>query len=105
MADAGLGHNRDGDSFDDLANHARVRHASHAALGADLGGHALERHDGNSAGFLGDDGLLNIDDVHDDAAFEHLRQAGFEAQARRCKALMSVGFHGSSLAGARASAP
>ena len=31
-----------------------VAHARDAALGADVGGHALERHDGDGAGVLGD---------------------------------------------------
>ena len=47
--------------------------------GADVGGHALECHDGDGAGILGDLGLLGGDDVHDDAALEHLGEAALDA--------------------------
>ena len=58
----------------------RVGHAGDAAGRADVGRNALERHDGDGAGVLGDLGLLGVDDVHDDAALEHLGQAGLDAQ-------------------------
>ena len=48
--------------------------------GADVGGHALERHDGDRAGVLGDLGLLGVDDVHDDAALEHLGEARLDPE-------------------------
>ena len=51
-----------------------------AALGADVGGHALERHHGDGAGVLGDLGLLGVDDVHDHAALEHLGHAALDAR-------------------------
>ena len=35
-------------------------------------GTAFERHDGHGAGIFGDAGLFGVDDVHDDAALEHL---------------------------------
>ena len=50
-------------------------HPRHAALRADLGRDALQRHHGAGAGLLGDLRLLRRDDVHDDAALEHLGQA------------------------------
>ena len=80
MPDTGLGHDGDRDGSLDGLDHAGMRHAGDAAFGADHGGHALERHDGDGAGFLGDDGLLDVHDVHDDAAFEHLGEAGLEAE-------------------------
>ena len=43
-------------------------------------GHALERHDGDGAGVLGDLRLLGVDDVHDDAALEHLGEADLDAE-------------------------
>ena len=52
-----------------------IGHAGDAAFGADHGGNALEGHDGDGAGFFGDAGLLDVHDVHDDAAFEHLGEA------------------------------
>ena len=83
VADPGLGHDRDGDGVDDRIDHVRVAHPGHAALGADIGGNALQRHDGHGAGILGDAGLLDVDDVHDDAALEHLRHAALDAAAAR----------------------
>ena len=60
----------------------RVRHARDAAVAADVGGDALERHDGGGAGVLGDLRLLGVDDVHDDAALQHLGQAGLHPERR-----------------------
>ena len=75
VADARLGHHRDGNRVHDLADDADGRHARHAALFADIGRNALERHHGAGAGLLGNLGLLDVGDVHDDAALEHLGQA------------------------------
>ena len=47
--------------------------------GADVGRHPLERHHRDGAGVLGDLGLLGGDDVHDDAALEHLGHAALDA--------------------------
>ncbi len=58
VADAALGHHRDGDGGHDLADLLGRSHAGHAALGADLRRDALERHDGDGAGLLGDLGLF-----------------------------------------------
>jgi hypothetical protein len=79
---------RDGDRGHDLFDHARVRHARHAAVRADVGRDALEGHDGDRAGLLGDACLLGVDDVHDDAAFQHLRphklvRAGISVRGKR----------------------
>src|SRR5918995_1645528 len=72
VADAALRHDRDGHGLLDLADLLRIRHARDAALHADVRGNALERHDGHGAGLFGDPRLLGVDDVHDDAALEHL---------------------------------
>ena len=45
---------------------------------ADVGGDTLERHHRYGAGLLGDPRLLGVDDVHDDAAFEHLGQPSLD---------------------------
>ena len=82
VADAGLGHDRDRHRLLDAADHERVGHAGHAAVAADVRGHALERHDGGGAGVLGDLRLLGVDDVHDDAALEHLGQPGLDPERR-----------------------
>ncbi|KAK2971020.1 hypothetical protein RJ640_025794 [Escallonia rubra] len=80
VADAGLGHDGDGDGLLDLLDELGVGHAGDAALRADVGRDALEGHDGASAGLLGDAGLLGVDDVHDDAAAEHLGQAHLDGE-------------------------
>ena len=81
VADAGLGHDRDGDGGHDLANEFGVGHAGDAALGADHGGNALQRHDGDGPGLLGDARLLDVHHVHDDSALEHLGEAELEAES------------------------
>ena len=58
-----------------ISDDLRIGHAGHAAVLADVGRHALERHHGDRAGVLGDLRLLGIGDVHNDAALEHLGQA------------------------------
>jgi hypothetical protein len=77
MADAHLGHHRDGDGGFDFANHARRGHACHAAFLTDVGWNALERHHGAGAGVFGDFCLIGVGDVHNDAALQHFRQAYF----------------------------
>ena len=74
VADARLGHDRDGHGVHDPADERRVAHARHAAGGTDVGGHALQRHDRDCARLLGDARLFGGDDIHDDAALEHLGQ-------------------------------
>ena len=58
----------------------RVGHARDAAVAADVGRDALERHHGAGARVLGDPRLLGVDDVHDDAALEHLGEARLDPQ-------------------------
>src|SRR6185437_9638022 len=45
VPDAGLGHDRNGNGLDDPLDEFGIGHAGYAALGADHGGHAFERHD------------------------------------------------------------
>ena len=78
VPDAGLGHDRDRDGGLDLADLGRIGHARDAALRTDVGGHALEGHDGDRAGILGHPRLLGIGDVHDDPALEHLGEAALD---------------------------
>jgi hypothetical protein len=88
VPDAGLGHDGDRHGLLDALDHRGVRHARDAAVAAYVGGHALQRHHGGRAGGLGHACLLGVDHVHDDAALEHLRQAGLDAEcglvAHRC---------------------
>ena len=54
VTDARLGHDGDGHRLHDLLDQRGVAHARHAARRADVGRHALQRHDGHGAGLLGD---------------------------------------------------
>ena len=83
VADAGLGHDRDAHLGLDAVDHVGVGHAHDAAVTADVGRHALQGHDGDRAGVLGDPGLLRRDDVHDDAALEHLGHAALDGVGAR----------------------
>ena len=74
VADAALGHNRDGYRLLDAPDHLRVAHAGDAARGPDIGGDALQGHDGAGPRSLGDFGLLRCGHIHDHAALEHLGQ-------------------------------
>ena len=78
VSDAGLGHHRDGYGADDRVDEVRVAHPSDPTLCADVGGDAFECHHGGGSRRLGDACLLFVDDVHDDAALEHLSQSGVE---------------------------
>ncbi|CDN43164.1 hypothetical protein BN871_CM_00100 [Paenibacillus sp. P22] len=80
MADAGFGHDRDGNDLHHLFEDSRVRHAGYAACGADIRRHALKGHDCRSACRFGDLGLLRVHDVHDDAAFLHFRHTSFNSR-------------------------
>ena len=81
MADAALGHYRYGNRGHDLANFFGRGHARHATLGANLRRNPLQRHDRYCSGLFSNHRLLGVGDVHDDAAFEHFCQAGFQPQA------------------------
>ena len=82
VPDPRLGHHRDRHGLLDPVDHHRVAHPRHAAVAADVGGHALERHHRGGAGVLGDLRLLGGDHVHDHAALEHLGQAGLDGEGR-----------------------
>mmetsp|Transcript_81372 Transcript_81372/g.178903 ORF Transcript_81372/g.178903 Transcript_81372/m.178903 type:complete len:347 (+) Transcript_81372:290-1330(+) len=68
VADARLGHDRQGDGLHDLLDHLGVRGPGDTAVRLDVGGDALQGHDGDGASRFGDAGLLGVDDVHDHAA-------------------------------------
>ena len=82
VANAGFGHDGDRDGGHDLLDHLRVAHAGDAAVFADVRRDALQRHHRDGSGLLGDHGLLDVDDVHDDAAFEHLGQPDLRTPGR-----------------------
>jgi hypothetical protein len=80
VTDAGLGHDWDGDGVHDLLDHGRVGHASNTALGANVGGHTLEGHDGAGTGLFCDLCLLSVDNVHDHATLQHLGETGLDGE-------------------------
>jgi hypothetical protein len=79
MPDATLGHHRDRHRLFDPLDHVRVGHAGHAAVGADIGRHPLQRHHRHGSRLFGDLGLVGGDDIHDHASLEHFRQAALYA--------------------------
>ena len=81
VPDAALGHDRDGNRIHDPEDQVGVRHARHAALGADICRDTFQRHDGACAGFFGDLGVFGGNHVHDHAAFKHLCQSFFDGKS------------------------
>ena len=79
VPDAGLRHDRDPHGGLDALDHLRVTHARDAPVTTDVGRNALKSHDGAGAGILGHAGLFRGDDVHDDAALQHLGEATLDA--------------------------
>lgn len=98
VADTSFGHDRDGDCGHDIFDHGGIGHASNTTFDSDIGGDSLEGHDGCCTGFFSDAGLysismhylrrerkeethlLGIDDVHDNAAFQHLSQTSLDGE-------------------------
>ena len=79
VPDPGLGHDGNRDGADDAVDEVGVAHASHPTLRPDVGRYPLEGHHGHRARILGDLRLVGVDDVHDDAAFEHLGESTLDA--------------------------
>src|SRR5699024_1313588 len=80
VPDARLGHHRDRNGLDDAVDQIGIAHPRNATLRSDVGGYALQRHHRDRTRVFGDLRLLGIDDVHDDAALEHLGHAAFHAR-------------------------
>ncbi len=80
MPDARFCHHGNRNRRHDLADLADRRHARHTAFFPDIRRDALQRHHSDGAGLLGDHGLFGVDDVHNDAAFQHFRQSDFEPE-------------------------
>ena len=80
MSDPGFGHDRNTDCGDDAVDQIRITHPRHATLGADVRGHAFQRHYRHRTGSLGDARLLRVDDVHDHAALEHLGHPALDSR-------------------------
>ena len=86
MADACLGHDRNGDGFLDRPDQTGVGHARHPTLLTDVGWYPLQGHDRHRARLLGDLGLFHVNHVHDDPALEHLRQLRVQEISILCHA-------------------
>ena len=80
VADPALRHDRDRDRLLDLLDLLGIAHPRDAAVAADVRGNALERHDRARTCVLGDARLLGVDDVHDDAALQHLGEPRLDPQ-------------------------
>src|SRR5579885_3511549 len=78
VADATLGHHWDRDRLFDLEDQLGVAHTRHATLRANIRRHALQRHHRRGSGLLSNLRMLLVDDIHDDAALEHLRKVAFD---------------------------
>lgn len=63
------------------ANHSWTEQGTGAGSApSDVCGHALEGHHGNSAGLLGNAGLLHVGNVHDNATLKHLGEPGLNGE-------------------------
>ena len=80
FAEAALGHHRDRHGVLDFLDHERIGHARNAAIAADVGRDALQRHHRAGAGVLGDFCLFGIGHVHDRAALEHFSEADLDGK-------------------------
>ena len=67
-----------------LQDQLGVAHARHAAVGADIGRDAFQRHHGAGAGIFGDPGMFGGDHIHDHATFEHLGQTLLHRKEPSC---------------------
>ena len=72
VPDPGLRHDRNRHGLLDLGDLVRIGHPRDTTLGANVRRHALERHDRDGAGLLGNSRLLCSGDVHDHPALQHL---------------------------------
>ncbi len=70
MTDANLCHNRDFHGSHNRLHHAGITHSRHTAGSPNISRHALKSHNRNGTGFFCNNRLLNVDDIHNDAAYE-----------------------------------
>ena len=87
VTDACLCHDRDRHSGLDPLDHVGVAHAGYSTVATNVRRDALQCHNGNGTGLLGDLRLSRGDDVHDHAALEHLGEAALRGPGRRLGAL------------------
>ncbi|CAB5015400.1 unannotated protein [freshwater metagenome] len=72
MANTGLCHYGNTYGIHNGVDHVGIRHARHPTLCANIGRDPLKSHYSYSAGILGNLGLFYVDDIHNDAALEHV---------------------------------
>ena len=72
VANAGLGHDRNGDRSLNAFDHVGVAHTGDSAIFSNVSGNSFECHDGASAGIFSNLCLSRSHDIHDDSAFQHL---------------------------------
>ena len=101
VADTHLGHHWNRHSRHDLLDHTGVAHARDTTVRADVGRDALQGHDRHGARFLSDTGLLRVDDIHDDAALQHLRTEHMHDETRTAN-IMGAAWQARGRAGAPA---
>src|SRR5579862_3727239 len=77
VADPALCHDRDRNDVLDAKDHFRVAHTGDPTVTPDIGRYALECHDRDRAGVFGNLSLVRVDDVHNDAALQHLCETNF----------------------------
>src|SRR4029077_15383653 len=80
VTDPALGHHGDRDGALNFADLAYGRHPGNSPIAPDVRRNPLERHDGRGTGLLGDLCLIRVDDVHDDAALQHLGQPDLDPE-------------------------
>lgn len=72
VSDTDFSHDGDGDGIFNGFDQRGIAHAGDAAFFTDIGGDSFQRHNGDGTRFLCNFRLFGVDDVHNDAAFEHL---------------------------------
>ena len=87
VTNTGLGHDRNGHGLLDTDDHFGIAHASHAAIHPNVCRDSFERHDGGCTGVFSNLSLFRIDDVHNDAALQHLGEATLDLVGARLTVL------------------
>jgi len=83
VTNAGFCHDRDRAHGLNSLDHLRVAHSGDSTVNANVSGNPLECHDRYGACVLGNLCLLSVDDVHNDAAFQHLGQPALDELSAR----------------------
>mmetsp|Transcript_7600 Transcript_7600/g.23045 ORF Transcript_7600/g.23045 Transcript_7600/m.23045 type:complete len:342 (-) Transcript_7600:40-1065(-) len=90
VPDSGLGHNWDRNGVDDTLDHLRIRHSCYFTVLSDICWDPLQGHDSTGTSLLCNLRLFRRNDVHDNAALEHLRQADLHAPLLRPGLVLAI---------------